>query len=48
MPNIAELLEREDEDFVSLQELLTAMAEGYREGSRVTRHGQSQRSKTCL
>lgn len=30
LPNIAELLEREDEDFVSLHELLTAMAQGYR------------------
>lgn len=29
MPNIAELLEKEDEDFVSLHELLTAMAEGF-------------------
>lgn len=29
-PNIAELLQKEDEDFVSLHELLTAMAEGFR------------------
>jgi hypothetical protein len=38
MPNIAELLEKEDEDFVSLHELLTAMAEGF--------HGRYVTSRT--